>query len=64
MADDKTIQAATAKAPKFKNNATQAKHPLIGVLTVDHLKNPIVIAGIKKYDEKQGKTWYKDNIED
>lgn len=55
MADEKTPAPVkpAAKGYAFKNGAKQVMHPVLGALTVDHLKNEKVIAAIKKLDEKK-----------
>jgi hypothetical protein len=47
----------------FKGGVMVMEHPYIGTITVDHLKNATVIAGLKACDET-GKTkgWFDHNI--
>lgn len=57
-------QPAKANGYKFKRGDKEVMHPFFGLLTNEELKNPVVIAGIKRLDAKGETTdFFGTNIE-
>jgi hypothetical protein len=53
-----TEAAAPQQAPRyrFKGGATEVMHPFLGVLTLEHLANPVIIAALRRCDERKDTT--------